>query len=163
MAGFELSRTARLPADEAWRRLTDWPRHSANVPFTRVGPVAGTAQGLGGVVVARTSLLGLGFDDPMEIVLWQPPGAAAGPGPGGPGPDPDAGSGSGAVGRCRLEKRGTVVRGWAEILVVPQGQGSRVTWREEVFCRGVPRAADPLLAAAGRRMFGRVLDALLAP
>ena len=33
----------------------------------------------------------------------------------------------GEPGRCRLEKRGSVVRGWAEITVAPRTSGSRVT------------------------------------
>ncbi len=146
MARFELSRTAPLSAADSWQRLTDWQRHAERVPFTRVGLAAGSPQGAGGLVVARTSLFGLGFDDPMEIVRWQPPGA---------GPE--------AAGRCRLEKRGRVVRGWAEITITALGPNSLVGWDEEVFCRGVPQVAGPALAAVGRRMFGRVLDTLLAP
>ena len=61
--------------------------------------------------IARTGVGRVGFDDPMEIVEWQPPGADG-------------------RGRCRLEKRGPVMLGWAELTVEPHGSGSRVTWRE---------------------------------
>ncbi|MCF1597604.1 SRPBCC family protein, partial [Streptomyces muensis] len=36
MANFLLERTAPLPLDEAWRRLTEWPRHARAVPLTRI-------------------------------------------------------------------------------------------------------------------------------
>lgn len=51
--------------------------------------------------------------------------------------------------------------GRAEIEVRPDGPGSRVRWREEIRVRGLPQFCDPVLAAAGRRMFGRTVDGLL--
>ena len=36
VVNFLVQRTAPLPLDEAWRRLTEWPRHGAVVPLTRV-------------------------------------------------------------------------------------------------------------------------------
>ncbi|MEV7396334.1 SRPBCC family protein [Aeromicrobium sp. NPDC092404] len=87
---------------------------------------------------ARTGVGRLGFDDPMEIVEWSPPRF------------------------CRLEKRGRVVTGWAEVGVEPTVGGSRVTWREDLHVRGVPRWGDGLTRAAGTRMFSRVIDRLLA-
>ncbi|MFD0327405.1 hypothetical protein ACFQZC_02205 [Streptacidiphilus monticola] len=41
--------------------------------------------------------------------------------------------------------------------------GSTATWVEDLHVRGIPTALDPVLAAASRLVFGRVLDALLAP
>lgn len=141
MAVFDLSRTVPLSAQEAWHRVTDWPGHS-RMPLTRVRVAAGSGTEPGSVVLARTGAGPVGFDDPMEITVWQPPAA-------------------GAPGLCRLEKRGRVVRGWAEIRVEPVGTGSVVAWREDIRCAGMPPAVDRLLAAAGRPVFGRVLDALL--
>ena len=40
---------------------------------------------------------------------------------------------------CRLEKRGRVVRGWAEISVWPIASGSKIVWREVAHVTGVPR------------------------
>lgn len=153
MALFELTRTVALAPEEAWRRVTDWPRHSA-MPFTRVAVRPGTGAGVGAVVVARTGVGRFGFDDPMEVVVWRPPAP-------------------GVPGLCRLEKRGRVVRGWAEVHVrpaVPAGSSgsegsygaSLVRWREDIRCAGLPAVGNTLLAAAGRPVFGRVLDALLA-
>lgn len=113
---------------DAWSRLTDWPRHGDLVPLTRV---RSTESGL----VARTGVGRLAFDDPMEIVLWEPPSF------------------------CRLEKRGRVVAGWAEFRLTPVGESTRVEWIEEIRLTGVPGFA---IGPSARRVFGKVLDGLLA-
>lgn len=144
MARFVLTRRCPLPPDECWARLTDWPRHGDRVPLTRVRAVRGGGRETGDVVLARTGLGPLGFDDPMEIVALDAPG-------------------DGLPGLCRLEKRGRVVRGHAELRVRVTGAGSEAVWEEELRIAGLPRLFDPLVAAAGRAVFGRVLDHLLAP
>jgi carbon monoxide dehydrogenase subunit G len=88
--------------------------------------------------VARTGLGPLGFDDPMEIVASEPPSF------------------------CRLEKRGRVVTGWAEIRVSPLGDLTRIVWREDIHVTGMPRFADGLTKASSRKLFGKVIDGLLA-
>lgn len=88
--------------------------------------------------VARTGIGPVGFDDPMDIVTWTEPSF------------------------CRLEKRGRLVKGWAELSVEPAGDGSRVTWREEIRVTGVPRLFDGLVRGSSRRLFSRVIDGLLA-
>ncbi|MFJ8074205.1 SRPBCC family protein [Streptomyces sp. NPDC096176] len=143
MSAFRIGRVTALPAGECWRRVTDWPAHAAQVPLTAVSvskPPRST--GVGTVVVARSALGRFGFDDPMEVVLWEPPS------PGRPG-------------RCRLEKRGRVITGWAEISVHAKGSGSVVLWVEELRLPLVPGVFDPLVARVGRRVFGRALDGLL--
>lgn len=137
MAPFVVTVDTPLPPAVAWRRVTDWAAHGRFVPLTSVRAV-GTPGEAGGGFVARTSVGPLGFDDPMEIVAWDPPHS------------------------CRIEKRGRVVRGWAELTVEARGAGSRVSWREEAVPAGLPRAARPLADLAGRRLFGRVLRGLLA-
>lgn len=134
MAVFRVVRHTPLSPAETWRRLTDWPRHGDVVPLTRVTVRTAPPGGRGTVFVARTGVGRLGFDDVMEVVAWEPPV------------------------RCRLEKRGAVVRGWAEISVVPEGGGARVVWCEELRARWVPDAA---LGPAGRWMFGRAVEGLL--
>ncbi len=140
VALFRITDRTDLAPDEAWRRLTAWKRHAAQVPFTRMvfGTDPPTRQGTR--FVARTRLGRIGFDDPMEVVVWRPPE------------------------HCRLEKGGRVVTGWAEIDVRPEpggGPGAYVTWTEDLRLRGLPRFCDPLLAAAGRAVFGRAMRALL--
>ncbi|WP_326800085.1 SRPBCC family protein [Streptomyces sp. NBC_01808] len=149
MALFEVERTVRAPAVAVWERLTDWPAHGGRVPLTRIAGVSVPAEGVGAGFTARTGVGRVGFDDPMEVVEWSPPGAGR------------------AVGRCRLVKRGRVVLGWAEIEVYgPEaGDGAagpvRVVWREQLRVRRLPRALDPVVAWTARRVFGRVLDGLL--
>ncbi len=93
--------------------------------------------------VARSGVGPLGFDDVMEVTVWEPPG-------------------DGVAGRCRLEKRGRVVLGWAEIEVHPgPGGRTRVVWREEVRLRFLPGAFDGVVAGVGRVVFGRAANRLL--
>ncbi|MET9830310.1 SRPBCC family protein [Streptomyces sp. NPDC006385] len=143
MADFLLERTVPLPLEEAWRRLTEWHRHAQAVPLTRVRvtPPGPTREGT--VVLARTGIGPLSFDDPMEVTVWRPPGTDT-------------------PGLCRLEKRGRLVTGWAEIEVLPgPGGRSRVLWREELGVRGLPRLLDGGLERAGRHLFGRAVNRLL--
>lgn len=143
MATFSLERTAPLTPDEAWRRLTRWERHGDTVPLTRVTAEPPGPTRRGTVVVARTGAGPLAFADPMEVTVWQPP-------------RPDA------PGRCRMEKRGRVVRGWAEIEVRPEAGGrARVVWREELDVRLLPPLLDGVLVRSGRLVFGRTVDHLL--
>ncbi|MGV9279132.1 SRPBCC family protein [Streptomyces sp. NPDC003730] len=143
MATFSFVRTAPLAPEEAWRRLTRWERHGDTVPLTRVtaDPPGPTRRGT--VVVARTGAGRLVFDDAMEVTVWQPPREDS-------------------PGRCRLEKRGRVVRGWAEIEVRPgPGGRTRVGWREELDVRLLPSLFDGVLGRSGRYVFGRTVDHLL--
>ncbi|MGW2522986.1 SRPBCC family protein [Streptomyces sp. NPDC001617] len=143
MVNFLLERTAPLTLAEAWRRLTEWPRHGEVVPLTRVAVVTPPPTGEGTVVVARSGLGPLSFDDRMEVTVWRPP------------TDDEPGM-------CRLEKRGRVVQGWAEIEVRPgPGGRSRVVWREELGVRWLPGVFDPVLERAARFVFGRAVNRLL--
>ncbi|MFJ9683337.1 SRPBCC family protein [Streptomyces sp. NPDC101194] len=142
MAVFRIERFTHLPTAEAWRRVTDWERHAAHVPLTTITVRTGPPTGTGTVFVARTGVGALGFDDPMEVVRWTPPAA-------------------GRAGLCRLVKRGSLVLGQASIDVYPTDSGSHVVWVEELRVRLLPPWVDPLITAAGRRVFGRVLDGML--
>ncbi|MFB6848531.1 SRPBCC family protein [Streptomyces sp. NPDC056373] len=143
MANFQLERTAPLPLDEAWRRITRWQRHGDTVPLTVVGPVLHEPTREGTLVVARSGLGPLAFDDPMEVTVWQPPEG-------------------GAAGMCRLEKRGRVVLGWAELEVRPgPGGRTRVIWREEIRVRFLPSFFDGAVGRSSRYVFGRALNHLL--
>ncbi|MBB4711631.1 SRPBCC family protein [Streptomyces luteogriseus] len=143
MANFLLERTVPLPLDEAWRRITRWPRHGDAVPLTAVGVVPPGPTREGTLVVARSGAGPLAFDDPMEVTVWQPPQ-------------------DGAAGMCRLEKRGRVVLGWAELEVRPgPGGRTRVIWREEIRIRFLPSLFDGLVLRSSRYVFGRALNRLL--
>ncbi|MFE0389298.1 SRPBCC family protein [Streptomyces bungoensis] len=143
MPFFSLERTVPLPLDEAWRRLTDWPRHGDAVPLTRITVVTSTPTHEGTRFVARSGIGPIGFDDPMDVTLWRPPV-------------------DGEPGLCRLEKRGRVMRGWAEIEVRPgPGGRTRVVWREDLSVRFLPRVLDGVVAFTARTVFGRAANRLL--
>ncbi|WP_055531558.1 SRPBCC family protein [Streptomyces graminilatus] len=143
MVDFSIERTVPLPLDEAWARLTEWPRHGSVVPLTRVTVLTAPPTREGTVFVARSGLGPLAFDDRMEVTVWRPP---AGDSPG----------------LCRLEKRGRVVLGRAEIEVLPgPGGRSRVVWREELRVPLLPSLFDRPLAGAARYVFGRAVNRLL--
>ncbi|RSS89157.1 SRPBCC family protein [Streptomyces sp. WAC05292] len=143
MPGIRIVHRTRLPPGEAWRRLTDWERHGTQVPLTRTTVETPPPTGVGTRFTARTGVGRLTFDDPMEVVSWRPPS-------------------DGREGTVRLVKRGRVVLGWAEIEVRPmEGGGAEVLWREDLRVRGFGRPFDPLVAAAGRLLFGRALVRLL--
>ncbi|MFH8793608.1 SRPBCC family protein [Streptomyces sp. NPDC017941] len=143
MAFFRVERTTPLSPAEAWHRLTDWERHGQVVPLTGVTVSGSPPYGEGTVFTARSGIGRVAFDDPMEVVVWQPP-------------EPTR------YGMCRLVKRGSVVTGWAEIEVHARGRGARVVWREELRVRGVPGFADPVVARVASWTFGRAATALLA-
>ncbi|MEU5750733.1 SRPBCC family protein [Streptomyces sp. NPDC047829] len=144
MVTFSLERTAPLPPAEAWRRLTTWQRHGDVVPLTRVTVATPGPTRAGTVIVARTGTGPLAFDDRMEVTVWRPPLEDDTPG------------------LCRLEKRGRLVRGWAEIEVRPgPGGRARVVWREELSVRPLPSLFDGVLGRSGRYVFGRAVNHLL--
>ena len=142
MALFVITEHTALPADEAWRRVTQWVRHEDKVPLTRIHVSTPGPDGLGTIFVAHTGLGPLGFDDPMEIVEWHPPQ-------------------DGAPGACRLQKRGRVMTGWAELHVTPDGDGARVSWREDIGVWRLPTLFDPLVVRSSTLLFARVLRHLL--
>ncbi|WP_377272651.1 SRPBCC family protein [Peterkaempfera sp. SMS 1(5)a] len=143
MPPFRVQRRSPLSAQEAWLRVTDWERHARQVPLTRITVTPPPPSRVGTVVVARTGLGRAGFDDPMEIVAWEPPDG-------------------GRPGRCRLEKRGGTVLGWAEIEVVPDADGCVVRWCEDLRVRRLPAVLDGPTRWSGRLVFGRALTRLLA-
>jgi hypothetical protein len=142
MALLRIERVSALPAAIAFARVTDWPRHSEHIPLTTVFVTSDSPAGVGTTFVGRTGLGRIGFDDPMTVTEWESPQG-------------------GQPGRCRLEKTGSLILGWAEIEVHPADGGSRVVWREEVRVRGLPRFFDAVARSGGQWMFGRALDGLL--
>lgn len=123
------------PVERVWAYVTDWERQSEWVPLT-------TVRVDGDTVVARTAVGPIGFDDTMEVDLWQPPH------------------------RCEVVHTGRVVRGSAAIVCTTVGAGTRLTWTERFTIPGGPlapilwRVAEPVLrqglAYALRRLRARL-------
>jgi hypothetical protein len=149
VTAFDATVEVAAPTSLVWDRLVDWPAHSRWVPLTRVRVLTPLATGVGARFVGRSSLavVGLdrvGFDDPMEVVLWEPPA-------------------EGRPGRCEVRKLGRLVRGSAGFVVAPLAGGrTRVTWHEDLVIAPAPvtRLLAPLVALVGRLSFERVLTAM---
>lgn len=130
------------PAAVVWQYVTDWPRQGEWMPFTHVEleprEPGDRARGLGGRFRAWTGLGPLGFWDTITLTAWEEePGGSA---------------------RCEIMHTGRVVRGDAELRVVPDGPGaSRVTLWEHLEVPGGPVGA--LLWRVLGRVVGPLLDA----
>ena len=135
MASFALDVPSPHPPDRAWAQLWDLRAHTALIPFTTVRGTAGP----GARFVARTALGRWGFDDPMDVLEWDPPRHA------------------------RIVKRGRVVRGTIDVVVEPDAAGgSRVRWAQEIAVAGVPSAADPVSALIAKAAYRSVLRRLVS-
>jgi hypothetical protein len=143
VALIRVERQSRLSVEEAWRRLTDWQRHAAHAPLTTIIVTTPPPTGPGTRFVARTGAGRFGFDDPMEVVRWEPPSG-------------------GRPGHCTLAKRGSVITGWAEIEVRLHARGSHVVWLEDLRVAKLPRLFDTPTAWSGRLFFGRAVAGLLS-
>lgn len=123
--------------------MTDWERHTATVPLTRITVLTLPPDGVGTAFVARTGIGRAFFDDPMRVTAWQPPTPTS-------------------AGHCRLEKTGRIVTGWAEIEVHPTAAGSHIRWRENLRVARLPPFLDHATALTGRLVFRRAITTLLA-
>ena len=104
-----LSVDVDAPAEATWAAAVDWARQGEWMLGTRVTPTVANGQGVGGRLEAFSGLGRVGFMDPMEITLWQPPRA------------------------CHVRHLGRVVRGTGVFEVEPRGDGrSRFHWREDL-------------------------------
>jgi hypothetical protein len=97
------------PVEATWAAAVDWARQGEWMLGTRVRPTAGNGQGVGARLEAFSGIGPVGFVDPMEITLWQPPRA------------------------CHVRHLGRVVKGTGAFEVEPRGDGrSRFHWREDL-------------------------------
>ena len=143
VADFEvIRRHRRCPADEAWRRLTDWERHGDFIPFTRGAERADPRRG--GRDLRRPARRRAAA---TSTTRWRSPSGSR--------------RSDDEPGVCRIVKRGRVVTGWAVLTITPDGDG-----RDHALARGrrLPGRRQPAQLAnrvAGRRIFGRLVDGLL--
>jgi hypothetical protein len=143
VSAFEVVRHTHLGAQEAFARLTDWPRHAEYIPLTTI-QLTGLIRGDAGErFVARTRLGPFHLDDPMEVTYRQPPVAAE-------------------PGVCRVVKLGPVLQGWTVLTVTPSLEGCVVHWQEEARLRAVGGLLAWPNRVAGQRLFARLLDGLLS-
>jgi hypothetical protein len=99
----------RTDVETLWGVVTDWARQGDWIPATRVRVAQGDGRAVGDRVVARTAVGRLGFDDPMEIVRWEPSRV------------------------CEVRHLGRVVRGTGTFTVMSLGDGkARFVWTEDL-------------------------------
>ena len=65
--------TVNASADTVFSSITDWSRQSEWMIGTTVKGADQLGLGVGGTILARTSIGILGFNDPMTITQWAPP------------------------------------------------------------------------------------------
>ena len=103
--------------------------------------------GVGWSFAGLTGISRFRFSDTMVITDWAPP----------------VGEGPGAF---RLVKVGRLLAGWAEVSVLPAGNGEQtwLTWRENIVIRPVVlgRLLAPLTDRVNRALFARVVDKMAA-
>ncbi|MFY0407873.1 SRPBCC family protein [Solicola sp. PLA-1-18] len=105
----DVSVDVAAPAQVVWDYVTHWERQSEWIPLTSV-------RVDGEIVVARTALGPVGFDDVMEVTTWDPPYL------------------------CETLHTGTVVKGIGIFRVTPKGSGCTFTWGERAEVPGGPLA-----------------------
>jgi len=135
----------RASVETAWTLVTDWPAQSRWIAFTRVFIVHHT-DGVGARFTGRTQVGPIGFDDRMEVMIWEPPAGAQ-------------------RGYCKVRKLGPWIFGTAEIEVGSSNGGrdeTAVTWKETVRLRGVPPAFNPLVRAMGGILFRMTMRKAIA-
>ena len=140
MARFTATREVAAPAEVVWAKVTDWSAHGRWVPMTTMTITRDTG-GVGTAFVGRSGVGAAAFDDPLEVVRWEPP------------TDTRAGT-------AGLVHRGRVVLGTAEVQVVPlPGGRCRVRWTEDLSLvdRRLSRAITLPLVLGGRASFALVL------
>ncbi|NYF98502.1 SRPBCC family protein [Janibacter cremeus] len=135
-----------LTPGQAWERVWDLDRHTEVIPLTTVTlqPPA-TRLALDAHFCGRTAVGPVGFDDPMRVVLWEPPTTGSG--------------------RAVVAKAGSVIGGRIEVTFVPvAGRGTRITWHQHVELPWLPsplswleRPAARLTALGYRMVLGRLL------
>lgn len=142
----QVSRAVETDAAHLWAVVTDWSRHGRHLVGTSM-EVGGEA-GVGQQVVAVSRAGRLRVEDPMEVTVWEPP--------------------AGGSGRVRLEKRGSILHGWAEITVRPlTDDRSELVWREQITGAGAEKRPGPvrfverrISALSTRAMIGRLATRL---
>lgn len=139
MGTFEVVRTVRADLARTFAVVSDLRAHGDYIPFTTIehdpGPIAVGWRFAGRTGVGRLALL-----DRMEVTRWEPGES------------------------FRIDKRGPVLDGWADVHFSVDGDDTRVVWRERIVLR--PRvlgaALGPVLDPANRVFFGRALSAMAA-
>lgn len=136
MAHVEFEVVHKFDADArvVWDDLVDWKAHEAWIPATRVDVAPGDPTAVGAEFTAYSGFGPLALKDHMAVTQC----------------DWDDAEGAG---RCAVDKLGPVLRGRAWFTVVPDGDGSVLSWYEDVSVPYVPQFFAPVVGRAGAAGF----------
>lgn len=130
---------AHSTADPArlWRAASEFARHSAYFPFTRVTVTSGVGNQVGDTIVGTTRIGPITLADPMIITTYDAPHGYA------------------------VRKTGSVLTGEVQVQVRPDGDGSEVVWTADV----VPawrwaRIAGPVNTLVSRAVYQHAVSAM---
>jgi len=125
------------PPEAVWAAVVDWEGQARWILLTGVTVEPGE-RGVGQRFTARTSLGPIGFEDPMEVIRWDPPH------------------------RADVAHQGTLVRGTGSFVVTPAPGGAWFTWVEDLDPPGGRlgtlglRAIEPVVRAGLRASLRRI-------
>ncbi|USQ81021.1 SRPBCC family protein [Ornithinimicrobium faecis] len=139
MGTFEIARTLPADPEATFRVLGDLAAYGQFQPLTRISPSPGPI-GPGWSFVAHTGIGPLSITDRMVVTQWDPGE------------------------HFTIVKIGPVLDGGAEVHLTPEGDGTRVVWREEIVPRPgwIGRRTALLTDPPMRWFLGRSLDQMAA-
>lgn len=139
MGTIEITRTLPADPEATFRVLGDLSAYGQFQPLTRIRASPGPI-GPGWSFVARTGVGPLSITDRMVVTQWDPGE------------------------HFTIVKIGPVLDGSAEVHLSPDGDGTRVDWREEIVPRPgwIGRRTGLLTDPAMRWFLGRSLDRMAA-
>lgn len=160
MGRFHVALHSRHGVQECFARLFDLAAHDRLIPLTSVRaepPSVPLAEGAR--FIARTGLGPLGFDDPMEVVVWRPPGPRH-------------------PGRATIVKHGRVITGRIDAIVTARegsaregtareetaregSAGSTVYWTQQIGWPWLPTFLDRPVTFVARLAYARMLRRLV--
>ena len=150
MPALHLVRETTAPLGAVWGVLADFTGYGRWMPLTRMRVDPGEPR-VGWGFAGVSGIGPLGFSDSMVVTRWEPPTEGGEP------------EGDGAAASFRVVKTGRLLGGWADVTLTPTANGTRVDWREDFSVRPIAVLDDTApVRAAGRALYARALDAMLA-
>lgn len=143
---FDIVRRIEAPVRGVWDVLVDWPGHADWIPATTVDAGEGDPAAVGYTFTAWTGFRPLALEDRMRVTRCDFDDATM-------------------VGVCEVDKIGPVLGGSAGFTVRPEGDGTRLEWREDVTVPYLPRFLAPVagwVGAIGFKLAFRKLGAVVA-
>jgi uncharacterized protein YndB with AHSA1/START domain len=151
MAALHLVRETTAPPRAVWGVLADFAGYGRWMPLTRMRVDQGEPR-VGWGFAGVSGIGPLGFSDSMVVTRWEPPTDEG-----------DDEKDRADTASFRVVKTGRLLGGWADVTLTATATGTRVDWREDFSVRPIAFLDDTApVRAAGRALYARALDAMLA-